>query len=98
MRQDFVIDNTKNDTQVVIISQRISLEQAQDFCEGFVHLLTMNDSSQFVCNEDGRKKDGKKLEVNDAAPAILKARKLYAVPIDGVRGNVLIFKNQARWL
>ncbi len=98
MRKDFVIENTDSNTSVVIISERISLEEAQEFVEGFVSIMIMKDGSQFACNDEGRDKSGKKLEPNPAATKMLEDEKIYNIAEEGILGNVLIFQRHARWL
>lgn len=62
-----------------------TLQEAQEIVGGYVQMLTLDDGSQMLMDEDGRMKD---LPVNDKAS-------LLAGQV--IRGNVLVLQGPALW-
>jgi hypothetical protein len=62
-----------------------TLKEAQDFVGGFVTLITLDDGSQLLCNEEGINLN---LEYNPAASALANQR---------IVGDVLVLSGSAVW-
>jgi hypothetical protein len=62
-----------------------TLKEAQDYVGGFVTLITLDDGSQLLCNEEG---DSLLLEYNPAASALANQR---------IVGDVIILSGMAVW-
>ena len=92
----FKIINDDSDAVIVISAHKVTLEEAQKFVDGYVQVITLHDGSQVLMNEDGRTRDGKALESNKAATAMLKPEGVL-ISKDGVLGNVLILRDECRW-
>ena len=96
MKKPFVISNDDSETVIVISKHKVRLNEAQDFLDGYVELITLRDGSQVLLNEDGRSRSGIKLERNLAATAMLKPEGV-RMSAEGIVGNALILQNECRW-
>lgn len=66
--------------------ERVSLAEAQDLVGGYVTVMRMRDGRQMLVDEDGLLK---RLPHNEVASALMGF---------GIVGNVMILKEDSRWL
>jgi hypothetical protein len=71
-----------------------SLQDAQRFVDGYVEVLQIGDDTQLIINEEGMYRND--LTVNVQATRMAIAAN-YAVPPQGIVGNVIILEGEACW-
>jgi hypothetical protein len=91
------ISNNKimTDTSITTLTdERPSLEKAQELVGGLVQLIELNNGDQMLVNENGIFSD---LPINEEATNIA-LRNSNAFMMEGILGNAVILKGNARWI
>tara|TARA_X000000950_G_C13831446_1_gene626352 strand:- start:817 stop:1083 length:267 start_codon:yes stop_codon:yes gene_type:complete len=73
--------------------EKPSLEKAQELVGGLVEFIQLKNGDQMLINEEGLLQD---LEINVEATRIA-ANQSDAWIMDGIRGNAIILKEDAKW-
>lgn len=82
------------DTELTyFISEKPSLEKAQELVGGLVQLIELSNGDQMLVNEEGLFEE---LPINMEATHIAQHQS-DALIMDGIRGNAIILREDAKW-